>query len=68
MGNSTLIGGDGWTFALVEVPVIVGNNGNNTSAPQPVQPASISAITSIMGSRNMAETLAHGPPRTQAVP
>lgn len=68
MGNSGLIGGDGWTSALAEVPVIVGNNGNSTSSPQPVQPASISATTSITGGRNMAETLAHGPPRTQAAP
>ncbi|GKA58510.1 hypothetical protein Tco_0757698 [Tanacetum coccineum] len=59
MGNSALIGGDGWTSALAEVPVIVGNNGNSTS---------ISATTSITGGRNMAETLAHGPPRTQAAP
>nr|GEX05833.1 hypothetical protein [Tanacetum cinerariifolium] len=37
MGNSDSIGGDGWTSALTEVPIIMGNNGNNGSAPEPVQ-------------------------------
>ncbi|GJY23544.1 retrovirus-related pol polyprotein from transposon TNT 1-94 [Tanacetum coccineum] len=37
MGNSDLIGGDGWTSALTDVPIIMGNNGNNGSAPEPVQ-------------------------------
>ncbi|KAJ9561426.1 hypothetical protein OSB04_006586, partial [Centaurea solstitialis] len=69
IGNSAVIGGDGWTSALAEVPVIVGSNGNSTSVSQPVQqPASIAATTSMTGGRNMAETLAHGPPRTQTTP
>ncbi|GJR03836.1 FAR1-related sequence 5-like protein [Tanacetum coccineum] len=37
MGNSDSVGGDGWTSALTEVPIIMGNNGNNDSAPKPVQ-------------------------------
>ncbi|KAI3770296.1 hypothetical protein L6452_01423 [Arctium lappa] len=68
IGNSAVIGGDGWTSALAEVPVIVGSNGNSTSVSQPVQPTSITANTSMTGGRNMAETLAHGPPRTQTAP
>ncbi|KAI3803861.1 hypothetical protein L1987_32024 [Smallanthus sonchifolius] len=68
IGNSAVIGGDGWTSALAEVPVIVGSNGSNTSVVQPVQPTSISATTSMTTGRNMAETLAHGPPRSQTAP
>ncbi|KAI3752784.1 hypothetical protein L2E82_24821 [Cichorium intybus] len=60
IGNAAVIGGDGWTSALAEVPVIVGSNGGTTS--------SVSVITNMTGGRNMAETLAHGPPRTQTAP
>lgn len=67
-GNSAVIGGDGWTSALAEVPVIVSSSGNGTSIAPPVQPVSVSATTGMTGSRNMAETLAHGPPRTQTPP
>ncbi|KAM0063950.1 hypothetical protein Hdeb2414_s0003g00096881 [Helianthus debilis subsp. tardiflorus] len=71
VGSSAVIGGDGWTSALAEVPVIVGNNGNGSNgsavAP-PVQPAPVSATTGMPAGRNMAETLAHGPPRTQTPP
>ncbi|KAK1414651.1 hypothetical protein QVD17_30400 [Tagetes erecta] len=65
IGNSGVIGGDGWTSALAEVPVIVGSNGSNISA---VQSTSISATTSLTTGRNMAETLAQGPPRAQTAP
>ncbi|XP_071697981.1 uncharacterized protein [Rutidosis leptorrhynchoides] len=68
IGSSGVIGGDGWTSALAEVPVIVGSNGNSTSVAQPPQPSSVSATVGVTGGRNMAETLAHGPPRTQAAP
>ncbi|KAJ9538006.1 hypothetical protein OSB04_030739 [Centaurea solstitialis] len=68
IGNSAVIGGDGWTSALAEVPVIVGSNGSNTSVPPPVQSTSISATASITTGRNMAETLAQGPPRAQTAP
>ncbi|GJU37150.1 hypothetical protein Tco_1185504 [Tanacetum coccineum] len=33
MGNSDLIGGDGWASSLAEVPIIMSNNGNIGSAP-----------------------------------
>ncbi|KAL8223911.1 hypothetical protein R6Q57_019386 [Mikania cordata] len=65
IGNSGVIGGDGWTSALAEVPVIVGSNGSNTSV---VQPTSLSATTLMTTGRNMAETLAQGPPRAQTAP
>lgn len=68
IGNSSVIGGDGWTSALAEVPVIVGTNGNGASSAPPVQPISVSATAGLSGGRNMAETLAHGPPRTQTAP
>ncbi|KAI3715740.1 hypothetical protein L6452_22727 [Arctium lappa] len=68
IGNSAVIGGDGWTSALAEVPVIVGSNGSNASVPPPVQSTSISATASMTTGRNMAETLAQGPPRAQTAP
>ncbi|KAI7737727.1 hypothetical protein M8C21_029626 [Ambrosia artemisiifolia] len=68
IGSSAVIGGDGWTSALAEVPVIVGSNGSNTSVVQPVQSTSISATTSMTTGRNMAETLAQGPPKAQTAP
>ncbi|GJT06546.1 hypothetical protein Tco_0841008 [Tanacetum coccineum] len=37
MGNSDLMGGDGWTSSLAEVPIMMGNNGNSGSAPEHVQ-------------------------------
>lgn len=55
VGNS---GGDVWTSALAEVPVMVGSNG----------PTSVSVSANVATGRNMAETLAQGPPRAQAAP
>lgn len=68
IGNSTLIGGDGWTSALAEVPVIAGSNGSSGPAVQPVQSTPVSATASMATGRNMAETLAQGPPRAQTAP
>ncbi|KAL8234570.1 hypothetical protein R6Q59_020670 [Mikania micrantha] len=68
IGNPAVIGGDGWTSALAEVPVIGGSTGSNTSVVQPIQLTSISATTSMTTGRNMAETLAQGPPKTQTAP
>ncbi|KAI7730089.1 hypothetical protein M8C21_022057 [Ambrosia artemisiifolia] len=65
IGNSAVIGGDGWTSALAEVPVIVSSNGSNTSVV-PLTP--VSATASMTTGRNMAETLAQGPPRAQTAP
>ncbi|XP_076959906.1 uncharacterized protein LOC143636085 [Bidens hawaiensis] len=60
IGNAAVIGGDGWTSALAEVPVIVGGNGSNSLVVQ--------SSTSMGMGRNMAETLVQGPPRAQTVP
>lgn len=57
---STVLGGDGWTSALAEVPVIVGSNG-----PSGVSPPNTTSMASstIIGGLNMAETVAQGAPR-----
>ncbi|XP_071715935.1 uncharacterized protein [Rutidosis leptorrhynchoides] len=68
IGSTAVIGGDGWTSALAEVPVIVGSNGSNASVVQTVQSTSVSATASLNSGRNMAETLAHGSPRAQTAP
>lgn len=65
IGPSTVIGGDGWTSALAEVPVIVGSNGTGTS---PVQANSALVGSSTTTGLNMAETLAQGPTRVQTTP
>ncbi|KAK9073939.1 hypothetical protein SSX86_006533 [Deinandra increscens subsp. villosa] len=57
-GSSGAIGGDVWTSALAEVPVMVGTNA----------PTSNPVTTNVAAGRNMAETLAHGPPRAQTAP
>lgn len=56
-GSSTVIGGDGWTSALVEVPTIIGSSG---SSP-------VGANTANTG-LNMAEALAQGPTRARTTP
>lgn len=50
VGNVAVIGSDGWTSALAEVPVMV-------------QPTTV-----VASGRNMAETLAQGPPRVHTAP
>ncbi|XP_071691582.1 uncharacterized protein [Rutidosis leptorrhynchoides] len=65
IGSSAVIGGDGWTSALAEVPVIVGSNG---SVVQSVQSTSVSATVSMTSGRNMAETFSQGSPRAQTAP
>ncbi|KAJ0533235.1 hypothetical protein HanRHA438_Chr09g0388271 [Helianthus annuus] len=60
VGTSGVIGGgDVWTSALAEVPVKGGPNGS----------ASVSVTANVAAAgRNMAETLAQGPPRVQTAP
>ncbi|KAM7482228.1 hypothetical protein LguiB_006811 [Lonicera macranthoides] len=83
IGSSAVIGGDGWTSALAEVPVIVGSNGTSASliatsasslasaasstAPAPA-PAPAPVASSPTTGLNMAETLAQGPSRVQTAP
>ncbi|KAI8026959.1 hypothetical protein LOK49_LG02G02896 [Camellia lanceoleosa] len=67
MGTSGVIGGDGWTSALAEVPVLVGSNGTAGSVQQAISPTSSSSASSTTG-LNMAETLAQGPSRVHSTP
>ncbi|XP_028065440.1 uncharacterized protein LOC114268459 [Camellia sinensis] len=67
IGTSGVIGGDGWTSALAEVPVLVGSNGTAGSVQQAISPTSSSSASSTTG-LNMAETLAQGPSRVNSTP
>ncbi|KAL8237512.1 hypothetical protein R6Q59_018593 [Mikania micrantha] len=69
IGNSSaVIGGDGWTSSLAEVPIFNCNGGNGSTVAPLVQPASISIATGMAGAQNMVEALARGPPRTKTPP
>ncbi|XP_044490383.1 uncharacterized protein LOC123214586 isoform X1 [Mangifera indica] len=61
------IGGDVWTSALAEVPVIMGNN-TTTSMQQNVSVTSASVFPALSVGLNMAETLVQGPSRAQTLP
>lgn len=68
-GTSTGIGGDRWTSALAEVPILVGSNGTAISSLQQSAPSSPSSVTSgTTTSLNMAETVAQGPGHVQTAP
>eukprot|EP00268_Persea_americana_P038358 TRINITY_DN3794_c0_g2_i2.p1 TRINITY_DN3794_c0_g2~~TRINITY_DN3794_c0_g2_i2.p1 ORF type:complete len:616 (-),score=162.84 TRINITY_DN3794_c0_g2_i2:713-2560(-) len=69
MGTMSVIGGDGWTSALVELPATVGSNSTILHSVQQTAPASSTAVhPSISTGLNMAETLAQAPSRARAVP
>uniref|UniRef100_A0A1D1YIE1 Uncharacterized protein n=1 Tax=Anthurium amnicola TaxID=1678845 RepID=A0A1D1YIE1_9ARAE len=68
LGSSPLIGGDGWTSALAEVPVVIGGNGAPFSSVQQSAPASPASTVSGTTGLNMAETLAQAPLRARAAP
>uniref|UniRef100_A0A5B7ABG0 Mediator of RNA polymerase II transcription subunit 1 n=1 Tax=Davidia involucrata TaxID=16924 RepID=A0A5B7ABG0_DAVIN len=68
IGTLPAIGGDGWTSALAEVPVIVGSAGTGGSVQQAVPATSVSAASSMTSALNMAETLAQGPSRAHITP
>lgn len=61
---STIIGGDGWTSALAEVPPIVGGNGSVVSSVLPTSSALTIALNASTG-LNMAETVAQTPIRVR---
>ncbi|KAE9595937.1 hypothetical protein Lal_00031216 [Lupinus albus] len=64
VGSSALIGGEGWTSALAEVPNIIGRN--RTGSPtvqQTVITAPGSVASSTIAGLNMAEALAQVPSR-----
>ncbi|KAL1309966.1 hypothetical protein HN51_052682 [Arachis hypogaea] len=72
VGSSALIGGEGWTSALAEVPAIIGSTAaGSLSVQQTVTPTSGSitstANTSAVG-LNMAEALAQTPSRARSTP
>ncbi|KAH7865107.1 hypothetical protein Vadar_002357 [Vaccinium darrowii] len=57
---SALLGGDGWTSALAEVPVIVGSNDTVGSVQQATSPTSASLASCMVTGLNMAETVVQG--------
>lgn len=76
IGTSPLIGCEGWTSALAEVPVVSSNNIGSSPSLQPAPcaaggPPSSVATSSEAGAPNglnMAEALVQGPVRPQNVP
>lgn len=69
IGNSGLIGGEGWTSALVKVPAIIGNNiSANTSSRQNAYVSPASGVLSSIGGLNMAETLSKAPSHVHIIP
>ncbi|XAR49406.1 hypothetical protein NMG60_11032601 [Bertholletia excelsa] len=65
MSTSAVIGGDGWTSALAEVPVLVGNNTAAGTILQTIPTTAASLSSNMTTGLNMAETLAQGPSRAQ---
>lgn len=65
IGSSGLIGGEGWTSALVEVPVLTGNSIKGIISGQQSSAASSASVLSSMGGLNMAETLSQAPLRAR---
>jgi len=72
VGSTALIGGEGWTSALAEVPTIIGGSSSSStgslSVQQTVAPASGSGASSAMAGLNMAEALAQAPSRVRTTP
>ncbi|XP_031497404.1 uncharacterized protein LOC116262305 [Nymphaea colorata] len=69
LGSASVIGGDGWTSALVEVPVIIGSN--SSLIPSAQQTSSVNAASVPPNTHtglNMAETLAQAPARARSTP
>ncbi|GAV67368.1 hypothetical protein CFOL_v3_10874 [Cephalotus follicularis] len=69
VGTSSVIGSDGWTSALAEVPVVMGTSTTGVaSAQQSVSASSAPLSPSVMSGLNMAETLVQGPSRARTPP
>ncbi|KAI3445669.1 hypothetical protein Pfo_002334 [Paulownia fortunei] len=69
IGTSASLGGEKWTSALAEVPMLVGSNGTASLSLQQAAPSSSTSVA--LGSTtslNMAEAVAHGPSRAQTTP
>ncbi|KAK7301291.1 hypothetical protein RJT34_12152 [Clitoria ternatea] len=69
VGSSALIGGEGWTSALVEVPAIIGSSTSGSLSVQPtVTTTSGSVGSSTSAGLNMAEALTQTPSRPRSTP
>ncbi|KAM1119721.1 uncharacterized protein LOC126632375 [Malus sylvestris] len=70
VGSSALIGGEGWTSALAEVPSTIIASSNSGSFPvQPtVAATSSSGASTAMSCLNMAEALAQAPAKARTAP
>ncbi|KAL9174648.1 hypothetical protein ABFS82_02G064900 [Erythranthe guttata] len=70
IGSSASIGGERWTSALAEVPMLVVSNGTASLSVQQAAPSSTTAsvVVSSTTSLNMAEAVAQGPTRAQTAP
>ncbi|XP_054788790.1 uncharacterized protein LOC129294436 [Prosopis cineraria] len=69
VGSSALIGGEGWTSALAEVPSIIGSNSTGSlTMQQPASTTSGPAALSTTACLNMAEALAQTPSRARSTP
>jgi len=69
VGSSTLIGGEGWTSALAEVPAIIGSSSTGSLSVQHTVNTNSGSVASITtASRNMAEALAQTPSRARSTP
>lgn len=69
IATSASLGGEKWTSALAEVPMLVGSNG--TASVSVLQATSSSSASVALGSTtslNMAEAVAQGPSRAQTTP
>lgn len=67
--NSSLVGGEGWTSALAEVPTVMGSTSSGSvSVQQSVVASSNSTTPTVMAGLNMAEALQQAPLRTRATP
>ncbi|KAK1288064.1 hypothetical protein QJS10_CPB19g01813 [Acorus calamus] len=58
MGSSAVIGGEGWTSALANLPGVIGGSNGSSQPPAPSTPTGL----------NMAETLVQAPLRTRVAP
>lgn len=68
VGSSALIGGEGWTSALVEVPAIMGNSSSGSLSAVQTLATSAPGTPSTTASLNMAEALTQAPSRTRTSP
>ncbi|XWS21578.1 hypothetical protein CRYUN_Cryun30bG0066300 [Craigia yunnanensis] len=68
VGNSVLIGGEGWTSALAEVPSVVGSSSTGSLPASLTVSTSGSGAPSVTVGLSMAEALAQAPSQTRTAP